>query len=122
MLPSLRLRGASACKRQLTRTYATKVDRTPARAFQSQDQTQNVSATNAVPTSSEGSFDQTLVESVEAAEKMRTMQAPNRKTVWSTTQQPRHLAMVGPRFEQTIMEDQVWSIQFEGGKVNGSAT
>ncbi|RMX79122.1 hypothetical protein D0867_16517 [Hortaea werneckii] len=34
------------------------------------------------------------------------MQAPNRETVWSRSQKPRSEAMVGPRFEQTIMEDQ----------------
>ena len=35
------------------------------------------------------------------------MQSPNRKTVWSRSQNPREMAMSGPRFEQTIMEDQV---------------
>ena len=35
------------------------------------------------------------------------MQAPNRKGIWSRSQQPRAKAMVGPRFEQTIMADQV---------------
>ncbi|CAI6303803.1 unnamed protein product [Periconia digitata] len=67
---------------------------------------QNVSATNATPTSSEGSFDKILVESVEKAEQLRTAQSPNRQEVWSTSQQPRELAMRGPRFEQTIFEDQ----------------
>jgi hypothetical protein len=52
-------------------------------------------------------MDATLVESTEAAEKMRTMQAPNRKGIWSRSQQPREKAMVGPRFEQSIMGDQV---------------
>lgn len=66
-----------------------------------------VSATNATPTSSEGSMDRVLQESVEAGEQMRTMQAPNRKGIWSRSQAPREKAMVGPRFEQTIMEDQV---------------
>ena len=66
-----------------------------------------VSATNATPTSSEGSMDRVLQESVEAGEHMRTMQAPNRKGIWSRSQAPREKAMVGPRFEQTIMEDQV---------------
>lgn len=68
---------------------------------------QTVSATSAVPTSSQGSWDRTLVESVEDAEKKRTMQAPNRKGIWSRSQMPRELAMVGPRFEQIIYEDQV---------------
>ena len=68
---------------------------------------QNVSSTNATPLSSEGSFDATLQESVEKAEQLRTTQAPNRKEIWSRSQMPRAAAMVGPRFEQTIMEDQV---------------
>jgi len=34
------------------------------------------------------------------------MQAPNRATTWSESQQPRELGMVGPLFENTIMESQ----------------
>lgn len=67
----------------------------------------NVSETNATALSSEGSMDKVLQESVERAEAMRTAQAPNRKGIWSRSQQPRGVAMSGPRFEQTIMEDQV---------------
>jgi NADH dehydrogenase (ubiquinone) Fe-S protein 6 len=52
-------------------------------------------------------MDAALVESVEKGEELRSMQAPNRKGIWSRSQQPRELAMVGPRFEQTIMADQV---------------
>jgi len=66
-----------------------------------------VSSTNATATSSEGSMDKILQESVEKGEERRVMQAPNRKGVWSRSQKPRAEAMVGPRFEQTIMEDQV---------------
>jgi len=66
-----------------------------------------VSATNATPVSSEGSMDASLQESVEKGEERRVMQAPNREGVWSKSQQPREKAMVGPRFEQTIMLDQV---------------
>ncbi|KAK5728453.1 hypothetical protein LTR15_001589 [Elasticomyces elasticus] len=65
------------------------------------------STTNAVATSSEGSMDQLLQESPEKGEERRVMQAPNRKSIWSRSQKPREEAMVGPRFEQTIMEDQV---------------
>ncbi|GAM83967.1 hypothetical protein ANO11243_019570 [Dothideomycetidae sp. 11243] len=65
-----------------------------------------VSQTNALPTSSEGSFDRTLRESPEQGEQMRVAQAPNRATTWARSQNPREKAMVGPRFEQTIMEDQ----------------
>ena len=66
-----------------------------------------VSATNATPTSSEGSQDKVLQESVEQGEQFRVAQSPNRQGIWSRSQQPRERAMVGPRFEQTIMADQV---------------
>lgn len=66
-----------------------------------------VSATNATPTSSEGSQDKVLQESVEKGEQLRVAQSPNRQGIWSRSQQPREKAMVGPRFEQTIMADQV---------------
>ena len=58
-------------------------------------------------TSSEGSFDQVLQESMQDAEELRTTQAPNYKGIWSRSQNPRAVAMSGPRFEQTIMADQV---------------
>jgi hypothetical protein len=48
-----------------------------------------------------------LQESVAEGEERRTMQAPNREGVWSRSQQAREKAMVGPRFEQMIMYDQV---------------
>jgi len=63
--------------------------------------------TNAMATSSEGAFDKVLQEGAEQGEKLRVMQAPNREMVWSRSQKPRKEAMVGPRFEQSIMEDQV---------------
>ena len=66
-----------------------------------------VSGTNVLPSSSTGASDQPLVELPEEGEEKRVMQAPNRAGVWSRSQQPRAKAMVGPRFEQTIMEDQV---------------
>ncbi|KAJ4308506.1 hypothetical protein N0V94_009328 [Neodidymelliopsis sp. IMI 364377] len=65
-----------------------------------------ISETNATPTSSEGSFDKVLQESVEQGEKLRKQQAPNRQGIWSRSQQPREIAMSGPRFEQSIIEDQ----------------
>jgi NADH dehydrogenase (ubiquinone) Fe-S protein 6 len=112
MLPSLRTRSPLLLRRTALRTYSTGVEQVSANdpKAASRPVHQNVSATNAVPTSSEGSFDKVLVESVEAAEEMRTMQAPNRKGIWSRSQQPREKAMVGPRFEQAIMEDQVWKL------------
>ena len=66
-----------------------------------------ISSTNATPLSSKGAMDTTIVESVEEGEEKRVLQAPNRATVWSRSQNPREKAMVGPRFEQTLMEDQV---------------
>jgi hypothetical protein len=109
MIPSLRTRSPFLLRRAALRPYSTGVEHVSANDPKAAARTpaQNVSATNAVPTSSEGSFDKVLVESVEEAEKMRTLQAPNRKGIWSRSQQPREKAMVGPRFEQTIMEDQV---------------
>ncbi|KAN0080673.1 hypothetical protein V8E54_003877 [Elaphomyces granulatus] len=65
--------------------------------------TPNVSTTNAVPIDS---TDASLQESPEAGESDRLLQAPNRATTWAASQQPRERAMIGPRFEQTVMEHQ----------------
>jgi len=79
-----------------------------------------VSSTNETPLSSEGNMDKALQESVEKGEERRVMQAPNRREVWSKSQNPREKAMAGPRFEQTIMQDQVreqhisWAIEIRG--------
>jgi len=105
MLPSFRIRSAALLRRTTARAYSIK--QTPANDPKPKAAVQNVSATNATPTSTAGSSDQVLVETVDEAEKMRVMQAPNREGIWSRSQQPRAAAMVGPRFEQTIMEDQV---------------
>lgn len=67
---------------------------------------ENVSHTNAMPHSSTGAHDRALQENPEDAEKRRTMQAPDRQGTWSRSQRPRSEAMVGPRFEQAIMETQ----------------
>jgi NADH dehydrogenase (ubiquinone) Fe-S protein 6 len=67
---------------------------------------ENVSDTNALPTSSTGAQDHSLKEPPSEGEQ-RVMQAPNRASTWSRSQQPRSKAMVGPRFEQTVLEDQV---------------
>ncbi|KAL2839990.1 zinc-finger domain-containing protein [Aspergillus pseudodeflectus] len=63
----------------------------------------NVSETNATPVDSMGEWDVALQESTDVAERVRTMQAPNRATTWAPSQRPRAEAMSGPRFEQTIM-------------------
>ncbi|ESZ97189.1 NADH-ubiquinone oxidoreductase [Sclerotinia borealis F-4128] len=65
----------------------------------------NVSKTNELPMETHVN-DASLQESVETGEKSRTMQAPNRSSKWSRSQNPREKAMSGPRFEQTIMEAQ----------------
>jgi NADH dehydrogenase (ubiquinone) Fe-S protein 6 len=56
-----------------------------------------------------------LQEHAEGAEKFGVSQAPNRKDTWSRSQNPRALAMTGPRFEQTIMEYQVCGIDISMG-------
>jgi len=53
-----------------------------------------------------GAHDGVLQESAAEGERQRQLQAPNRSTVWSRSQQPRDRAMTGPRFEQTIIEHQ----------------
>ncbi|EDN02474.1 NADH-ubiquinone oxidoreductase [Histoplasma capsulatum] len=65
-----------------------------------------ISVTNATPTDAMGSQDLPLQESVEHAQRELAKQAPNRTTIWAKSQQPRDMAMTGPRFEQTIMEYQ----------------
>jgi NADH dehydrogenase (ubiquinone) Fe-S protein 6 len=109
-LRALRSRSAAATtSRAFTRykSTATTSNQVPANDPVKRDAKPNVSETNAVPTSSEGSFDKVLQESVEEGEKMRVTQAPNYKGIWSRSQNPREVAMSGPRFEQSIMEDQV---------------
>lgn len=118
MLSSMvRVRAPVLFVRPFFRTYSASVNQVPANDPAPKEPKQNVSATNAAPTSSEGSFDKVLQESVETGEELRVMQAPNRqapnnKGIWSRSQQPRAVAMTGPRFEQTIMEDQVHSLRF----------
>lgn len=106
-LRALRTRSAAPLLRATYASTATTSNQVPANDPVQRDAKPNVSETNAVPTSSEGSFDKVLQEDVASAEQMRTTQAPNYKGVWSRSQNPREVAMSGPRFEQSIMEDQV---------------
>jgi NADH dehydrogenase (ubiquinone) Fe-S protein 6 len=69
--------------------------------------TPNVSKTDETPVSAMGNQDAPLQEMAPEGEKLRNLQAPNRAKPWSRSQMPRELAMTGPRFEQTIMEQQV---------------
>ena len=106
-LRALRSRSAAPLLRATYASTATSSNQVPANDPVKRDPKPNVSETNATATSSEGSFDKVLQEDVVSAEKMRTLQAPNYKGTWSRSQQPREVAMSGPRFEQSIMEDQV---------------
>ncbi|CEJ59893.1 Putative NADH-ubiquinone oxidoreductase [Penicillium brasilianum] len=66
----------------------------------------NVSETNVGLTDRHVVWDGLMEEDPVKAERIRSLQAPNRATTWAASQQPREQAMVGPRFEQTIMETQ----------------
>ena len=104
----------------VVRTYAT-ADKTSDRVATNDPSppaaVQNVSDSNAVPISPQGlrDSDRPLQEMPEDSERQRVMQAPNRTTPWSRSQQPRQRAMSGPRFEQTIMEYQVGSLRAHSG-------
>jgi NADH dehydrogenase (ubiquinone) Fe-S protein 6 len=105
---------ASVRPRFVVRAYSSTVPRLSENPIPVNDPTPrkptaNVSATNAQPTEEFGRqrHDSTLQEAPEVGERIRSMQAPNRATTWAASQQPREKAMVGPRFEQTIMETQV---------------
>jgi NADH dehydrogenase (ubiquinone) Fe-S protein 6 len=71
-------------------------------------ETPNVSATNETAVDAYGAQDKALQEAQLDAERQRQLQAPNRPGIWSRNQQERSIAMSGPRFEQTIMDTQVW--------------
>jgi NADH dehydrogenase (ubiquinone) Fe-S protein 6 len=116
MIVSARWSAASAARR-MTRSSVRTFIATPRRSsgenkIQANDPSPkpappSVSETNALETDAVGSRDAPLQEVPEDGEKQRQMQAPNRATKWSPSQQPREKAMSGPRFEQTIMEFQV---------------
>ena len=99
----------SACKTPY-RSYATRdpySDKVATNDPSPPEAVQNVSDSNAVPTSAMGLRDAPLQELPEESEKQRQMQAPNRAEVWSRSQESRERAMSGPRFEQTMMQFQV---------------
>lgn len=118
-------RPGSSCSASLPthRTYATRdpySDRVPTNDPNPPEPVKNVSDTNATPISAMGLRDAPLQEKPEDSEKQRQMQAPNRKEVWSQSQETRERAMSGPRFEQTLMEFQVRTrfccVRWEGVK------
>jgi NADH dehydrogenase (ubiquinone) Fe-S protein 6 len=109
MLPLRALRLAPARLLPATqRAYSTQLKEVTASDPSPAAPAPNVSNTNQTATSSTGSHDSALVEAADAAAEMRAMQAPNRRDTWTRSQQAREKAMVGPRFEQMVMEDQVW--------------
>ncbi|KAI9783380.1 MAG: hypothetical protein M1839_003915 [Geoglossum umbratile] len=109
MLSTIRTRGSLLCARRhqayVLRAYSSAATSDPILTKDSAPpkKVQNVSDPSAPPTSS---HEHTLKDLHDEGEQ-RAMQAPNREGAWSRSQQPRSKAMVGPRFEQTIMEDQV---------------
>lgn len=126
MLPPLRAHGARLALRTtratLLRPYSTAdrtSDRVPTNDPNPPKPAPNVSETNALPISAMGLRDAPFQEGTQVAEERRVMQAPNRRGVWSRSQQPRERAMSGPRFEQTLMEFQVgfWRGRGIGGLV-----
>ena len=108
MLPLCTIRRASArIKLSTLRAYSTHLKEVTASDPSPAKPAPNVSKTNETPSTSIGAHDDPLIEKVDEAEKVRSMQAPNRQGIWSRSQKPREQAMVGPRFEQMIMKDQV---------------
>ncbi|KAH0547830.1 hypothetical protein FGG08_000087 [Glutinoglossum americanum] len=111
MFATIRARGSLLCTRQyqacVIRAYSGPAANDPIPANDpAPSKVPNAPGSNAVPTSPDGAHDHTLQELPEEIEKRGVMQAPNREGTWSRSQQLRSKAMVGPRFEQTIMEDQ----------------
>ncbi|KAK4622317.1 Lactobacillus shifted protein [Fulvia fulva] len=89
------------------RQYSTPPDNPiPANDPNAKERNPPISGTKNLPTVSMGSRDAALMETAAEGEDKRVQQAPNRATTWSRSQRERAKAMVGPRFEQTIMEDQ----------------
>ncbi|KAJ5398253.1 Zinc finger CHCC-type [Penicillium cosmopolitanum] len=92
-----------SCSRRLT-ALASIRPRFAARTYTST--VPRLASTSNVPTDTMSAWDGSLSEDPVVAERIRTMQAPNRSSTWAASQQPREEAMVGPRFEQTIMQTQ----------------
>jgi NADH dehydrogenase (ubiquinone) Fe-S protein 6 len=111
LIPILRPLPLSTLPRRPYSTVNPHADRVPTNDPKPHNPVQNVSETNTLPVTTGGMIDGELQEGLEEAEERRVMQAPNREGVWSRSQQPREVAMSGPRFEQTIMELQVSNYQ-----------
>jgi NADH dehydrogenase (ubiquinone) Fe-S protein 6 len=121
MLSTTRLRASALLQRQslaaaASRSYAhTPKDsqelNIPAHIAEAQKAVPNVSKSNEAEFKGTAN-DMAISEKAEVAEQLRTWQEPNRKGVWSRSQQARPVAMSGPRFEQTIMEMQVCFLSY----------
>lgn len=102
---------ASIRPRFAVRTYTSTVPRLSENRMAANDPNPPVvkpsASTSNVPADTMSAWDGSLSEDPVVAERIRTMQAPNRSSTWAASQQPREEAMVGPRFEQTIMQTQV---------------
>ncbi|CAI7615244.1 Zinc finger CHCC-type [Penicillium manginii] len=101
---------ASIRPRFAVRTYSSTVPRLSENRMAANDPNPPVvkpsASSSNVPTDTMSAWDGSLSEDPAVAERIRTMQAPNRSSTWAASQQPREEAMVGPRFEQTIMQTQ----------------
>lgn len=102
-----------ATRRATTARVGTGENREQAHDPSPPKETPNVSKTNEVGVTAFGAHDGVLQESAPEGERQRQLQAPNRPTVWSRSQQPRERAMTGPRFEQTIIEHQARQVSLQ---------
>ncbi|KAF3396424.1 Lactobacillus shifted protein [Penicillium rolfsii] len=110
MMPcSRRLTALASFRPFAVRTYSSTVPRLSENRMPANDPNPpvvkpNVSETNVGLSDRHAPWDGSMEELPAKAERIRSLQAPNRATTWAASQQPREQAMVGPRFEQTIME------------------
>jgi NADH dehydrogenase (ubiquinone) Fe-S protein 6 len=111
MLATARSRGVLLLSRRarisVNRSYASSVsDRKELPNSAQSKNDPNISKANELPVQTHD-LDQLLPESVQETERFSLMQAPNRVSIWSRSQNPRQGAMSGPRFEQTTLKLQV---------------
>lgn len=107
-LPTLSTRSSRLITRPFSSSSCLHTEnRMPVNDPRPKDPPPNISASNALPIDAAGARDAPLQEMPEDGERQRQLQSPNRAERWSRSQSPRHKAMTGPRFEQTIMDFQV---------------
>jgi NADH dehydrogenase (ubiquinone) Fe-S protein 6 len=93
------------------------IRRAPARLFPVLRQYSSAAKDVILPTATELAPTKASPEEAVSTEEMREFQAPNRAGIWSRSQKPREQAMVGPRFEQMIIKDQVCDLEFVESKL-----